>query len=135
MSTSSPLWPTTLPVFRCPPDCGLCCKELLIGCDAIDVLREPRIQNVASLETTDRSLPVVDSYWELSGAKGCPFLDHEKRCGIYSTRPSTCVGFPAGGSKCTELRTRAGLQPLQGVMADGSMIDRLIAELKDCDDD
>jgi Fe-S-cluster containining protein len=130
----SPPWPTTLPVFQCPPDCGLCCEELLVECDAIDVLREPRIQNVAPLKKTDRSLPVIDNFWLLAGVKGCPFLDHEKRCGIYTTRPSTCVGFPAGGKKCTQLRTRAGLPPLQGMMADGSMIDRLTAELKDYED-
>lgn len=88
-------------------------------------------QNVAPLEKTDRSLPVIDNRWLLAGVKACPFLDHEKRCGIYATRPSTCVGFPAGGDKCTQLRTRAGLPPLQGVIADGSMIDRLAAELKD----
>ena len=131
----SPTWPTPLPVFRCPPDCGLCCKELLIECDAIDVLREPRIQDAAPLKKSDRSLPVIDNTWMLTGGKGCAFLNREKRCGIYSTRPSTCVGFPAGGKKCNELRTRAGLPPLQGMTADGSMIDRLTAELKQNDDD
>ena len=116
----STMWPTILPVFRCPPDCGLCCEEL---------------QNAAPLKKTDRSLPVIDNCWVLAGVKGCPFLDHEKRCGIYTTRPSTCVGFPAGGKKCTQLRTRAGLPQLEGMKADGTMIDRLTAELKDYDDD
>jgi Fe-S-cluster containining protein len=129
----SPLWPTMSPVFRCPPNCGSCCEELLVECDAIDVLREPRIQNAAPLKKTDRSLPVMDNFWVLAGVKSCPFLDREKRCGIYTTRPSICVGFPAGRKKCTQLRTRAGLPLLQGMMADGSMIDRLIAELKDYD--
>jgi Fe-S-cluster containining protein len=125
-----PPWPTNLLVFRCPPDCGLCCQELLVECDAIDVLREPRIEEVAPMKMSNHSLPVIDSCWILAGATGCTFLDERKRCGIYATRPSTCVGFPAGGKKCAELRTRAGLPPLQGVTADGSMIDRLAAELR-----
>jgi Fe-S-cluster containining protein len=82
------------------------------------------------LEKTDRSEPVIDNCWILSGDKGCPFLDANKRCGIYSTRPATCIAFPAGGTKCNQLRQRAGLAPLQPTKADGSMIDRLIAELK-----
>jgi len=134
MSTSTRKWPTPLPVFRCPPDCGLCCQELIVECDAIDVLREPRIQEMSPLKKNDHSLPVIDNCWVLAGAEGCPFLDHKKRCGIYTTRPATCVGFPAGGKKCTQLRNRARLPPLQGTVADGSMSDRLTAELTDYDD-
>jgi Fe-S-cluster containining protein len=127
---SSERWPTPLPVFRCPPDCGLCCQQLIIECDALDVLREPRIDDAAPLKKSDRSLPVIDNTWILYGEKGCPFLDETKRCGIYPTRPSICIGFPAGGSKCSQLRKQAGLPVLQPSKADGSMIDRLVAELK-----
>src|SRR5579862_2928524 len=77
-------WPTALPVFRCPPNCGLCCRELLVECDALDVLREPRIQDVAPLKTSDHALPVLDNCWLLAGVKACPFLDSNQRCGIYS---------------------------------------------------
>jgi Fe-S-cluster containining protein len=122
-------WHTPLPVFRCPPDCGLCCRQLLVECDVLDVLREPRIDDVAPLKKTDHSLQVIDDCWLLAGAKACPFLDAHQRCAIYSTRPATCVGFPAGGTKCTELRQRAGLPALRAVTADGSMTDRLTAEL------
>lgn len=122
-------WRTKLPVFECPPDCGLCCQHLLVECDAIDVLREPRIQDVAPLRKTDRSLPVIDNCWVLAGARACPFLDDEKRCGIYATRPHTCVGFAAGGTKCTKLRKESGLPALEPRLADGSMRDRLLAEL------
>jgi Fe-S-cluster containining protein len=128
-------WPTALPVFRCPPNCGLCCRQLLVECDALDVLREPRIQDVAPLKKPDHSLPVLDNCWLLAGVKACPFLDPDQRCGIYSTRPSICVGFPAGGAKCTELRQRAGLPALQPVAADGSMTDRLTAELSQYQED
>jgi Fe-S-cluster containining protein len=128
-------WATNLPLYRCPPDCGLCCQELLVECDALDVLREPRIEEVAPMKMSNHSLPVIDACWILAGAKGCPFLDEGKRCGIYATRPSTCVGFPAGGKKCTELRARAGLPPLQATKANGSMIDRLTAELSTCEDE
>jgi Fe-S-cluster containining protein len=127
---SSEQWPTQLPVFRCPPDCGLCCQQLIIECDALDVLREPRIHDAAPLKKSDRSLPVIDNTWILCGTHGCPFLDETKRCGIYSTRPSICIGFPAGGSKCSQLRKQAGLPPLEPTKADGSMIDRITAELK-----
>ena len=128
-------WPTALPVFRCPPNCGLCCRELLVECDALDVLREPRIQDAAPLKKTDHALPVIDNCWLLAGSKACPFLDANQRCGIYSTRPSTCVGFPAGGSKCRQLRERAGLPALEPAAADGSMTDRLTAELGQYEED
>jgi Fe-S-cluster containining protein len=128
-------WPTQLPVFRCPPDCGLCCRELLVECGPLDVLREPRIEEVAPLKLKNHSLPVVDRCWILAGTQGCPFLDEHKRCAIYITRPATCVGFPAGGEKCTQLRAQAGLLPLQGTTADGSMIDRLTAELREFEDE
>jgi Fe-S-cluster containining protein len=123
-------WPTELPVFRCPPDCGLCCQELIVECHVLDVLREPRIQEAVPLKKSDHSLPVIDDCWILHSDKGCPFLDAQKRCGIYSTRPGICVAFPAGGKKCTQLRQRAGLPPLEPLKADGSMIDRLTAELR-----
>jgi Fe-S-cluster containining protein len=132
---SSEHWPTDLPVFRCPPDCGLCCQQLIIECDAIDVLREPRIYDAVPFKKADHSLPVIDNTWILYGNNGCPFLDESKRCGIYSTRPSICIGFPAGGSKCSQLRKQAGLPPLEPTKADGSMIDRLTAELKDNEDE
>jgi Fe-S-cluster containining protein len=128
-------WPTELPVFRCPPDCGLCCQELIIECDASDVLREPRIEEVAPMTTKGHPLPVITACWVLIGDDGCPFLDDRKRCGIYTTRPATCVNFAAGGKKCMQLRARAGLPPLQGMTADGSMIDRLTAELRQFEDD
>lgn len=128
---SSDHWSTVLPVFRCPPDCGLCCQQLIIECDALDVLREPRIHEAVPLRKTNRSLPVIDNTWILYGNNGCPFLDESKRCGIYSTRPSICIGFPVGGTKCRQLRQQAGLPPLEPTAADGSMTDRLIAELKD----
>jgi len=80
-------------------------------------------------------LRVITSCWILAGTEPCPFLDNKKRCGIYATRPASCVNFPAGGKKCAELRSRAGLPPLQGMIADGSMIDRLTAELRDFEDE
>lgn len=129
-------WRTSLPVFRCPPDCGLCCSQLLVETDATDVLREPRIQERAPLKMPDRSQPVVDKCWVVAGAKPCVFLE-DNRCSIYATRPQTCVIFPCGGKKCCELREQAGMPALVPMAADGSMDDRLRAEFTayECDED
>lgn len=125
-----PKWRTSMPVYRCDAGCGLCCRRLLVEADAVDVLREPRIQDVSPLRKMDRSLPVIDNCWILAGpGHPCPFLSEESRCGIYPTRPTTCVGFAAGGEKCRKLRAAAGMAPLEPAKADGSMDDRLRAEL------
>jgi Fe-S-cluster containining protein len=129
-------WPTKLPVYRCPPNCGLCCTNLLIEATADDVLREPRINEVypLNLSAKRRELPVLGFTWVLSpftGEKvtGCRFMDADKRCGIYATRPSTCLGFPAGGERCQRLRADAGFEPLEPQQADGSISDRIAAEI------
>jgi Fe-S-cluster containining protein len=100
----------------------------LVECTVSDVLREPRINDVAPLGK-NLALPILDACWILSGEKGCPFLDSQKRCSVYATRPWTCIAFAAGGKQCTELRQRAGLPPLQSIPADGSISDRLTAEM------
>jgi Fe-S-cluster containining protein len=100
----------------------------------IDLLREPRINDVAPLKLMDRSQPVLDKCWILAGSKPCVFLENG-RCAIYPTRPTACVQFPAGGAKCNKLREQAGLPPLRPTKADGSMHDRLVAELTAYEDD
>lgn len=124
-------------VYRCPPDCGLCCSHLLVEADVIDVLREPRIQQAVPLEPGKHSLPVLECTWLMHDVARhcCPFLDAQKRCGIYPTRPHVCVGFSAGGTKCRELRTEAGLPLLEPSVADGSMEDTILAELVQYDEE
>lgn len=98
--------------FECD-GCGLCCSSLIIEADAADVLREPRIHERTKHMNGGRT-PLLDSAWFLydKETKSCPFLDKDKRCEIYPTRPGCCVRFQAGSKQCQELRSTHGLQPL-----------------------
>ena len=106
-------------------NCGLCCEHLLVEADAVDVLREPRIETARPLGKRAMSLSVLDACWVLAGpGDPCKFLTPQKRCGIYSTRPHTCVAFLAGSSKCQELRREHRLPPapmqpaIHGILAE-----------------
>jgi Fe-S-cluster containining protein len=93
--------------------CGLCCRHLLVEAGAVDVLREPRIDRERPLGKRAKSLSLLDACWILAGpGMPCPFLTSENRCGIYATRPNTCVAFIAGSAKCQELRREQGVRPL-----------------------
>jgi len=92
-------------------DCGLCCEHLLVEADAIDVLREPKIDKERPLGKLRVPLPILDASWLLAGpGMPCPFLSPQKRCEIYSSRPQVCVAFTAGSAKCQELRKAHGLE-------------------------
>ena len=94
-------------------NCGLCCQGLIVEADAVDVLREPRIEKEYPLGKRHVRLPILEAIWVLSTPGGpCAFLTNEKRCSIYPTRPLSCVAFLAGSAKCQELRKDHGLSPV-----------------------
>jgi Fe-S-cluster containining protein len=114
-------------------NCALCCQHLLVEADAVDVLREPQIQAVRPLKNVSGRLSVHDACWVLAGpGMPCAFLTSKKQCGIYPTRPHTCVAFLAGSRQCQELRKDHGLPPapvqpaIHGILTD--MIQQVIAE-------
>ena len=92
-------------------NCGLCCEQLLVEADAVDVMREPRIEIERPLGKRAVSLSVLDACWILAGpGMPCAFLTKNKRCTIYPTRPQTCVAFVPGSPKCQELRLEQGMK-------------------------
>jgi Fe-S-cluster containining protein len=94
-------------------NCGLCCEHLLVEANAIDVMREPRIETERPLGKRAVSLSVLDACWILAGpGMPCAFLTPKKRCAIYSSRPQTCVAFVPGSPQCQELRMDAGRAPV-----------------------
>jgi Fe-S-cluster containining protein len=96
-------------------DCGLCCRKLVIEIDHIDIVREPRVAEVATL-MDGRGRIKYESDWEkkyLLAAGVCPLLDSDSKCSVYSSRPNCCVWFEAGGNHCNELRADAGLPPIE----------------------
>jgi Fe-S-cluster containining protein len=101
-------------------DCGLCCKKLIVEIEHLDVVREPRLLNKATLMDGNGSI-TFNSDWEksylLACGEPCPFLDGitRFRCGIYPTRPNTCVGFEVGSVQCNELRVQHGLDEVHFV--------------------
>jgi Fe-S-cluster containining protein len=93
--------------------CGLCCQHLIVETVAADVLREPRIDAERPIGRRAPGLSILDACWILAGpGMPCPFLTPENRCGIYATRPHTCVAFIAGSPKCRELRQQFSVPPL-----------------------
>jgi Fe-S-cluster containining protein len=106
--------------MTCPPNCGLCCTNLLVEASAFDVLREPRIEAERPLGKRSASLPVLEASWIVSApGRPCAFLGPRCRCAIYPTRPAACVCFVAGSPRCEELRRGAGLPPLTGSIDNG----------------
>lgn len=84
--------------------CAACCKgHLLVECDDLDILREPRLIEVDRHHAgkpmhevvrgirTERKAVILSS--------PCPFLA-ENRYSIYPTRPNCCVGMDAGDEQC-----------------------------------
>jgi len=100
------------PVNPCA-DCGLCCRELIIEIQHLDVVREPRLLEVAPPFQWDG-----EDIWErqyrlaCGSSHPCLLLTADNRCSIYPTRPNACVGFEVGGEHCNELREEAGLTPI-----------------------
>jgi len=92
-------------------NCALCCQHLVVEANAIDVLREPRIDAARPLRKT-RELSILDACWILARpGRPCSFLTPRKRCEIYPTRPNGCVAFLPGSPKCQELRKEHGMPP------------------------
>jgi Fe-S-cluster containining protein len=110
-------------------DCGLCCEHLLVEADAVDVLREPKIETARPLGKRAVSLSVLDACWILAGpGMPCVFLTKKKRCDIYPTRPHTCVAFLAGSGKCQELRGEHGLPPAPVQPTIHNILSEIVAE-------
>ena len=99
--------------------CGACCKgHLIVECDSIDVLREPRLIEADCHHVGKTVQQMVDDI-ELqmktviiACGTACPFLGTENTCGIYPTRPNCCVGLQPGDDQCQEARASEGLPPL-----------------------
>lgn len=98
-------------------NCGLCCTQMLARAFVIDALREPRIAQECRRAKVNG---VINDWYMLNldpandEMQPCRFHTG-KGCGIYATRPNTCVGFQAGSLDCQNLRKGAGLEPLQPV--------------------
>jgi Fe-S-cluster containining protein len=93
-------------------DCGLCCKKMIAEIQHIDVVREPKLLQIARLLDGNGKIQ-YDSDWEkeysLYCGDGCKLLTDDNRCSIYPTRPNCCVALEVGGDKCNELREIYGL--------------------------
>src|SRR5258705_13758347 len=83
--------------------CGACCKgHLLIECDEIDVLREPRLieadHHHAGKSVDQMVTDITEGFMAvmLNCGERCQFLGEDNRCGIYPTRPNVCVGMQPG---------------------------------------
>jgi Fe-S-cluster containining protein len=113
--------PEVQAVYECDR-CGACCRHLLLDGSEEDAIREPRIAALPQLRDPDGiaySLqPDCEASYTSDGhynGHPCHFLGCDNLCTIYSTRPSMCAAFEAGGDKCQSARETAGLPPLEPV--------------------
>lgn len=85
----------------------------------------------------DHHPTVSDKCWMMYSTEThqCPFLGEGNNCQIYATRPNVCVGFSAGSPKCQELRRDHGLAELPLVQVEGTIMNRLAAEIEELDED
>lgn len=136
----------SLPIIRyeCEPGCGACCRHLIIEIESIDILREPKLKEVAkpfrrSYSKDENGVDIEENYDEIdedteenlgelvpgwdqgamlaAGTKDtpCAMLTCEGMCSIYATRPNACLMFRAGSIRCQNARESAGLAPLRPV--------------------
>jgi Fe-S-cluster containining protein len=111
--------------------CGACCRHMIIEIEDVDVVREPRLKEVAKPFATEPGMIHVDHNgdeyvpiepgWEAGAmlacgsSMPCGMLAADNRCSIYPTRPNCCVAFRAGSEQCQDCRTMAKLPPLAPV--------------------
>lgn len=121
VTKTTPL-PVLAPFYACPPDCGLCCKHLIVEASPLDVIREPRIAEYCAILNGRGELTPGQASWGMYSKDRinppqtplrCAFLNNANRCVIYATRPNVCVAFMSGSEKCQELRRDHGLPPLK----------------------
>jgi Fe-S-cluster containining protein len=87
--------------------CGACCRSLIIEIDHIDVVREPRLLEHATL--MDGGFQFENDWQKqyllaAGHSMPCPMLGADGLCTIYPTRPNCCVAFEAGGEHCQDVR-------------------------------
>lgn len=92
--------------------CGECCRQKLVDVFEEDILRESKVAEQMS-PLREPGLDGEIGYLNCGSRGNCFFLDSDNRCGIYPTRPVTCVLFPAGSDQCQEVRRSAGLPLLE----------------------
>lgn len=114
-----------MPRYECDR-CGACCKgTLIVECEDLDVLREPRLIEAdphwegANVDRVLHELRTDMKVVIIACGRPCPFLGAENLCTIYPTRPNSCVGMEAGDEQCQEARAAEGLPPLEPISESG----------------
>ena len=97
--------------------CGACCRTFPIYATSADAAREPRLAAEALPIRGPNAPPDAWALrlYPLPFQDACGFLDVDRRCGIYATRPQVCREFLAGGDLCQQARAAEGLPPLPDV--------------------
>jgi len=92
--------------------CGACCSELIIEIEHVDVVREPKLLDIAKHLACgvgdDGEYEYPEDKWDRqyrlgTATKSCEMLKNNK-CSIYPTRPNLCVSFEAGSEQCLAAR-------------------------------
>jgi len=121
MATKSftPKGASVQPIVHMPFDyfdcdkCGACCETLIVEAYDYDARREPKLYGIGNVDR--QKLRDGESCVKLfdvaTGA--CPFLERDKCCGIYNTRPVSCVMVEPGDAKCQQARLMKELPMLR----------------------
>jgi len=89
--------------------CGSCCRELILEIEHLDIVREPKLLEYATLLDGHGQI-TYDSDWEKEYMlpAPCPFLV-DNQCSIYPTRPNICVGFDPDGDEKEKCKGKQGV--------------------------
>lgn len=90
--------------------CGACCQCFPIFASEADSAREPQIKTQSL--GVDENLRDPEKRYQLFPLpfhRTCVFLETNKLCRIYETRPTVCRRFEAGSDQCQEARVRIGI--------------------------
>lgn len=100
-------------LFECD-QCGACCRKLIVEIVEADVVREPRLREVARPIRKAAYVMFGDEEppdYMLTCGKPCPMLNGNQ-CSIHDTKPHVCAAFSAGSEQCQDARAADGLPPL-----------------------
>ncbi len=92
-------------------DCGACCRCFPIFASESDAEREPKIKDEGiRIDDYLRKGLIAFRLYPLPFLDTCAFLNEDKLCRIYETRPEVCRKFEPGSDQCIEARRRLGIE-------------------------
>ncbi len=138
-----PWWMSGVP-FACQPNCGKCCDEpggiVYLRPEDAETLAAHHEMEVENWLARDCH-QTLDGRWILNSdpyTEICIYLDEEKKCTVYQSRPSQCKSFPFWAENVRSQRSWEktvnncpGLESEEAFIIDGNTIRKKIIDDRD----